>query len=120
MNVERRRFGAILVGGALLLWKWPAAAGQDTASSSLEAQMRQQKIPDNQPPERSPEMVRAQLEEDQKKMKMDVEKLAQLAEDLKKEVESTDSASILSLKLVRKAEEVEKLARSIKTRARGW
>ena len=65
-------------------------------------------------------MVRAQLKEDQKQMKQDVEKLAQLAEELKKEVESTDSVSVLSLKLVRKAEEVEKLARSIKTRARAW
>jgi hypothetical protein len=49
----------------------------------------------------------------------DVEKLYTLATELKDEVEKTDSANVLSLAMVGKAEQVEKLARQIKNLARG-
>ena len=49
----------------------------------------------------------------------DVEKLFILATALKDEVEKTDSANVLSLAMVGKAEQVEKLARQIKNLARG-
>jgi len=45
--------------------------------------------------------------------------LYQLASDLKAEVEKTDSSQVLSIALVRKAEGIEKLAKEIKTRAKG-
>ncbi len=59
------------------------------------------------------------LKANQKDIRKDVQRLAELAEELKAEVEKTDSAEILSLPLVRKAEEIEKLAKHIKTLARG-
>lgn len=59
------------------------------------------------------------LEENQKDIKKKVEKLYELATELKTEVEKTDSSKILSLNLVRKAEEIEKLARDIKNRSKG-
>ena len=49
----------------------------------------------------------------------DVEKLFTLASELKDEVEKTDSANVLSLGMVGKAEQVEKLAKQIKNLARG-
>jgi len=49
----------------------------------------------------------------------DVEKLYALATELKDQVEKTDSANVLSLAMVGKAEQVEKLARQIKNLARG-
>jgi hypothetical protein len=48
-----------------------------------------------------------------------VEKLFQLASELKEQVEKTDSSQVLSLALVRKAEEIEKLAKEIKSRSAG-
>jgi hypothetical protein len=63
--------------------------------------------------------TKAMLEDNQKDIKKNVEKLFQLAGDLKAEVEKTNSAHVLSLSLVRKAEEIEKLAHEIKTRAKG-
>ena len=63
--------------------------------------------------------TKAILEENDKDIKKKIEKLFQLASDLKAEVEKTDSAKVLSLAMVKKAEEIEKLARDIKTRARG-
>jgi hypothetical protein len=49
----------------------------------------------------------------------DVEKLYALASELKVEVEKTDSANVLSLTMVGKSEQIEKLAKQIKNLARG-
>jgi hypothetical protein len=49
----------------------------------------------------------------------DIEKLFVLASELKTEVEKTDSVNVLSMAMVNKAEQVEKLARQIKNLARG-
>jgi peptidoglycan hydrolase CwlO-like protein len=62
---------------------------------------------------------KAVLEENQKDIKKNVEKLFDLASQLKEQVEKTDSTTTLSLTLVKKAEEIEKLARQIKDRAKG-
>jgi hypothetical protein len=62
---------------------------------------------------------KAMLEERQKSIKKDVEKLYDLAAQLKTDVEKTDSTTVLSLPMLRKAEEIEKLARQIKDHARG-
>jgi len=59
------------------------------------------------------------LEANEKDIKKNIEKLYQLATDLKEEVEKTDSSQVLSLAMVKKAEEIEKLAHMIKTRAKG-
>jgi hypothetical protein len=66
-----------------------------------------------------PNSNKAMLEERQKSIKKDVEKLYDLAAQLKAEVEKTDSTTVLSLAMLKKAEEIEKLARQIKDRARG-
>jgi hypothetical protein len=42
-----------------------------------------------------------------------------LATELKEEVDKTDSAKVLSVPMLKKAEEIEKLAKDIKSRARG-
>jgi hypothetical protein len=67
----------------------------------------------------SPPSAKAALKDNEKGIKKDIEKLYQLASELKVEVEKTDSSQVLSLPLLRKAEEIEKLAREIKNRAKG-
>ena len=52
-------------------------------------------------------------------IKDDVEKIFQLASDLKKQVEGTDLNSVLSLGIVKKAQEIEKLAKHVKEHAKG-
>jgi hypothetical protein len=59
------------------------------------------------------------LKQNQDQIHDDVEKLYALASELKDQVEKTDSANVLSLSIVGKAEQVEKLARQIKNLARG-
>ena len=62
---------------------------------------------------------KAMLEERQKSIKKDVEKLYDLAAQLKDEVGKTDSTKTLSLAMVKKAEEIERLAKQIKDYAKG-
>jgi hypothetical protein len=116
----RRRFLSALAGaGSLTALAW-----------SLSAQSRPQGQPPRQPgdpngddppgsalPTKSP--TKAMLEANEKDIKKNIEKLFQLATDLKDEVEKTDSSQVLSVGLLKKADEIEKLAHDIKTRARG-
>jgi hypothetical protein len=73
------------------------------------------------PPENplAPSAEKRMLEENEKDIKKKVEKLYDLATELKAEVDKTDSSKVLSLNLMRKAEEIEKLARDIKNRSKG-
>jgi len=62
---------------------------------------------------------KAALEENEKNIKQKVERLFQLATELKDEVDKTDSAKVLSVAMLKKAEEIERLAKDIKSRAKG-
>jgi len=73
--------------------------------------------PNHNPNAKPPKKVL--LEENQKDIKKNIEKLFELASQLKEQVEKTDATTVLSLSMVKKAEEIEKLARQIKDRAKG-
>ena len=119
----RRAFlaGLIIVGAATTF-----AGGQSTTRAQ-----NQQNPPIIPPPEQKPGQEPAPenpmapsaekkiLEENEKDIKKKVERLYGLASELKAEVDKTDSSKVLSLNLVRKAEEIEKLAREIKNRSKG-
>jgi len=77
---------------------------------------QQQKDDDTRPPKLDPKLI---LEANQKEIKKNVEKLFDLASELKTEVEKTDSVLVLSLAMLRKTEEIEKLAKEIRSRAKG-
>jgi hypothetical protein len=55
----------------------------------------------------------------QVRIKADVEQLFEMASDLKQQVEKSDTNSTLSLSLVKKAQQIEKLAKEIKNLAKG-
>ena len=59
------------------------------------------------------------LENNDKDMKKKVEQLFELAKELKEQVENTDSTKVLSLNVLKKAEEIEKLAHDIRNRSKG-
>jgi len=73
----------------------------------------------SEPSEPPAASTKSLLEQNQKEIKKEIEKLYDLATQLKDEIEKTDSSAVLSVALVKKAEEVEKLARQIKDRAKG-
>ena len=72
------------------------------------------------PPDDEPKVdIHDVLKHNQKQIEDDIRRLYALASDLKKEVDTTNSADILSVSLLQKADEVEKLAHQIKTLAKG-
>jgi len=70
------------------------------------------------PPEPDAATRAALAEQNRKAMKKDVDRLYDLAAQLKTDFEKTESTTVLSLALVKKAEEIEKLAKHIKGRAK--
>jgi hypothetical protein len=67
------------------------------------------------PPGASP---KEQLKENQKILRRDVDHLLQLAQDLKDESDKTPETDVLSLSLVKKTEDIERLARQIRDKIR--
>ena len=55
----------------------------------------------------------------QKEIRSHVERLFKMVSDLKQQIETTDSANTLSLSVVKRAQEIEKLAKEIKNLAKG-
>jgi hypothetical protein len=78
------------------------AAGEDNSMSADIAQRQAQ----------------ARNIERQKRLVADTEKLLALATDLKQEVDKTNK-DVMSVEVIKKAEEIEKLARSVKERMKG-
>src|SRR5262245_3303807 len=63
--------------------------------------------------------TKAFLKQRQESIKKDVDRLFELANELKTAVEKTDATTVLSVAMIKKAEEIEKLARQIKDYAKG-
>ncbi|MBZ5652574.1 MAG: hypothetical protein LAO18_19060 [Acidobacteriia bacterium] len=63
-------------------------------------------------------MAKKANQERQADLKRDTEKLLKLAQELKESVDKTN-ASTLSVDVVKKAEEIEKLAHSVKDKMKG-
>ena len=76
----------------------------------------QPKEEDPSAPKPDPKLI---LEANQKEIKKNVEKLYDLASELKAEVEKTDSVHVLSVAMLRKTDEIERLAKEIRSRAKG-
>src|SRR5271154_1262187 len=122
MYPSRRRI--LVTGGAslgALLLPWKITSAQDATQDPPISTRSRRDGPED--PSHSPlpagATTKALLEQRQKDIKKDIEKLFDLATQLKAEVEKTDATTTLSLAMVRRAEEIEKLARSIKDNARG-
>ena len=114
----RRAFvtGLIVAASACRIWGGSLTAQNPTATFPPDrrpGEDRSDEAPIN------PGATKKILEDNEKDIKKKIERLYELATDLKAEVDKTDSSKVLSLNLVRKAEEIEKLAHDIKNRSKG-
>ena len=113
MRNSRRRF-------VIALWALGVPLGILARTLAAQAPPRLPPSKDKDDDPNSPKFdTKAILEANQKDIRKNVERLFQLASELKTEVEKTDSAHVLSLALLKKTEEIEKLAKDIRSRARG-
>ncbi len=74
--------------------------------------------PDPVDPHREEQQEKLRNNDRQKRLVADTDKLLELATDLKQQVDKTDKG-ILSVDVIKKAEEIEKLAHSVKERMKG-
>src|SRR5258707_13300416 len=92
---------------------------------SLRAQDTSQRIPATASGEPAPDPCadskrsKTILEQNQKDIKKSIQKLFQLASELKDEVEKTGAGIMLSVAMLLKTDEIEKLARQIREKAKG-
>lgn len=117
METRRIFLATLALGGIALGSAGIGTRGQAPAPVSPPQEPR----PGQEPPEGTipPEVEKKILENNDKEMKKKVERLYELASELKTQVEKTDSSKVLSLDLMKKAEEIEKLARDIKNHSKG-
>jgi hypothetical protein len=115
VNSRRTFLGGLLTAGLAT-----GLAGELTPGQNPSPPQDKKTAPDTTPENPlAPVAEKRMLEENEKDIKKKVEKLYDLATELKAEVDKTDSSKVLSLNLIRKAEEIEKLAHDIKNRSKG-
>ena len=93
-----------------------APSAQVRAKPRQNPSQQKQKEDDSNLPKPDPKLI---LESNQKEIRKNVERLYDLASELKAEVEKTDAVRVLSIAMLRKTEEIEKLAKEIRSRAKG-
>lgn len=119
MDLRRRLFLTALVPGAVF-----AGAGLAGLASSF-AQAAHVQSPRAIPPPNQPPLLApvtppssAQLRQNERDIRKDVDQLFSLAQDLKTLAAKSDAAQELSVGLIQKTEEIEKLAKKIRDLAR--
>lgn len=123
MNAERRLFLGFLVPGAI--WTGAGVVG----AASLFARVPQGSSHPHQqsalPPQTPPILAKlpgpptsAQLRQNQRDIRKDVDQLFSLAQELKNLAAKNDAATELSVTLIEKTEQIEKLAKKIHDLAR--
>ncbi len=117
MDKERRKFLGVALPVTItaeLLWSRNVVLGQSKQPPP------QPPFGQQGPPEEGPKFDNKRiLKHNQDQIQQDVERLYTLAGQLKEQVEKTDSVEVLSLALVQKADEIERLAHQIRSLAKG-
>lgn len=118
MDARRRLFLIALVPGGVLAGA--SLAGLASSLARGEQQNPRTIPPPNQPPMLAPVAPpsSAQLRQNQRDIRKDVDQLFSLAQELKTLAAKSDAAQELSVGLIQKTEEIEKLAKKIRDLAR--
>lgn len=123
MLETRRDFVLALavLSGSLLAARSPALAQRTTGfpRPPKPADPQEQDKNDLSRPKDLTTSRQARLPFNEKQFRTDVEKLWQLSSDLRNEVQSTATSKVFSVSMFRKTEEIEKLARRLKSLAKG-
>ena len=123
--VVTRKVFKFNVAGALLLFALlgPCALAQvadptQTPNITTTGRQRQRETEDQWTLDQKREMVKKQNLQRQQDIKKDTDQLLDLATELKQYVDKTNE-NIISLDVIKKAEQIEKLAKSVKEKMKG-
>jgi hypothetical protein len=128
-SFAKLRWSRLGLGAAIILLIAGSLGGSqitDTGQMQQVPTMQQPRPPFGEPPnptdpmerQRQEKMEKARNNDRQKQLEKDTDKLLALAKELKEEV-GKSNADTLSVDVVKKAAEIEKLAKSVKDRMRG-
>ncbi len=95
------------------------AVAQADQRSALDPQYGRERNNDPMVEKAEKDRVKAMSKERHKALKRDTDRLLELATELKQYVDKTDE-NMLSLDVLKKSEEIEKLARSVKSKMKGY
>jgi hypothetical protein len=124
VDLQKRKLVTKIASGVIAL---PAAAALAREFVFAQAHTPQNPMPQmpppgvapstsNSPPDFDPKVA---LQRNQAQLRQDVEKIYALAGELKDQMEKVQTTQVLSLPMIQKAEQIEKLAKQVKTLARG-
>jgi hypothetical protein len=129
-SFAKLRWGTVALAGIMVAGLWGAGSRPRLHTVSA-AQIQQPAVPPMPPPfgsggepndpiqhQQQEKMEKARNADRQKQLVQDTDKLLALAKELKEEVGKSNSDT-LSIDVVKKAGEIEKLAKSVKDRMRG-
>ncbi|HKV26433.1 MAG TPA: twin-arginine translocation signal domain-containing protein [Candidatus Acidoferrum sp.] len=121
LNTRRKFLGFLAAAGALFSIRPIRSSAQTRPQQTRPQPPESAAGPDenSQPLPNSKSATKQMLEANDKDIKKNIERLYELVTDLKSQVEKTDSSKVLSLTLVKEADEIERLAHEIKNRAKG-
>jgi acyl-CoA reductase-like NAD-dependent aldehyde dehydrogenase len=123
MRETRRRFMmALAAAGACLAAQDTRAFGQEKHRGFPDPpESAAPKNPDQDPAQAANLRAakKAMAQRNEKEFREGVERLHQLATELKEEVQKTPTTDVLSVRMYKKAEEIEKLAKHVKSKAKG-
>jgi hypothetical protein len=103
---------------SLMVWGQSASDPQTVPGKRPPIPGRETSPEDENLAQQMQEMAKKANRERQAQLKRDTDKLFQLSTELKQYVDKTNE-NVLSLEVLKKAEEIEKLAHNVKTRMKG-
>jgi hypothetical protein len=125
MTESRRHLLRALVGAAGSLVVAPLFAGPQVPAQSAGYSTKAKVYPNGRDPNQPPGLDEPSLDPkaiqraNQKELKSDVLRLYDMVADLKDQLEKTDPNSTFSLNIMKKTEQIEKLAKHVKSLAKG-
>ncbi len=105
----------IATGCSLVYAAGPTVGLKQEGNDAQFGQRQEQAKPD---PELEKKMAKQRLQERYKNLKRDSEKLLELATELKQQVDKSNE-NVLSIDVMKKCEQIEKLAKSVRTKMQG-
>jgi len=122
MHGTRRVFVMTMAGAAGALTTreaWPATQNPPTPPPPPQPAETPNPAEIHANPQAAAAARRARLQQNEKEFREGVERLYQLTSELREEVQKTPTTDVLSMRTVKKTEEIEKLAKTLKAKAKG-
>lgn len=122
MHETRRKFVVAMTGAADAVVTdvaWPFAQNPPTPPPPPKPAETPNPAEIHSNPQAAAAAKRAMLQQNEREFRNGAERLYQLASELREEVQRTATTDVLSKRMVKKTEEIEKLAKVLKAKAKG-